>query len=122
MPIYKHHADLANERFQLAEEQFKDENFHTASHLYINASINYHNALCQKHLAKIPRHKKHSDTSYFRDLIRFIGDDFQKYKESYEFLIAHKNRADYGTELSINIAKQIMRKAKTLKEISEHLL
>ena len=122
MSTYKQHLDLASERFQAAQEQFKDEKVHTAAHLFINAAINYNNALCQKVLNKIPRHKAHSDTSYFQDLGEFLGDGLQKYKDSYEFLIGYKSEADYGTHLSINIAKQIYRRSTTIREIVEHRL
>ncbi len=122
MSIYRQHADLANERFQTAEEQLNEEKFHTAAHLFINAAINYHNALCQKFLDKIPGHKAHSDTSYFQELAEFLGADFSKYRDSYEFLMAHKSEADYGVGFSFSIAKQIHRRAKTLKEISERIL
>lgn len=119
MSTYKQHLDLANERFQTAEEQLKEEKFHTAAHLVINASINYHNALCQKFLNKIPRHKAHSDTSYFRELADFLGPDFSRYQDAYEFLIAQKSEADYGVGLSFAVTKQIYRRAKTIKEIAE---
>ncbi|MBI4044469.1 MAG: HEPN domain-containing protein [Candidatus Diapherotrites archaeon] len=122
MSTYRHHLDLASERFELAKIQFEEEKFHTASHLYINAVINYHNALCQKFLHKIPSHKAHSDTTYFSELRKAIGPNFQKYKDAYDFLIGYKNQSDYGTEMSENIAKQIRRKADTIKEIAEILL
>ncbi len=122
MSTYKQQLDLANERFQTAEGQFKEERFHTAAHLFINAAINYHNAICQKFLAKIPSHKQHSATSYFQDLGEFIGQDLHKYQAAYEFLMAHKSQADYGVGLSANTAKQILRRAKTIKEIAEQLL
>ncbi|MBI2598119.1 MAG: hypothetical protein HYW50_02895 [Candidatus Diapherotrites archaeon] len=54
MSTYKHHLDLASERFELAKNQFEEEKFQTASHLFINAVINYHNAICQKFLQKKP--------------------------------------------------------------------
>ena len=122
MSTYKQHLDLAGERFQAAQDQFKSEKVHTAAHLFINAAINYNNALCQKALNKIPRHKAHSDTSYFRELGEFLGADLQKYKGSYEFLMGHKSDADYGTHISFNIAKQIYRRASIIKEIIEHRL
>ena len=122
MSTYKHHADLANERYQVAEEQFEEENYHTAAHLYINAAINYHNAICQKFLKQIPSHKQHSDTSYFDELRKPLGSELQKYMDAHKFLIGYKSQADYGTELSFNIAKQIQRRARTIKEISEALL
>lgn len=122
MGTYKQHLDLANERFQVAEEQFREEKFHTAAHLFINAAINYHNALCQKFLNKIPSHKQHSDTSYFRELAGFLGAYLAKYKESYEFLIKHKSDADYGFGVSQNMVKQIKRRAETIKEIAEAIL
>lgn len=122
MSTYNQHLDLANERFQTAEGQFKEEKFHTAAHLFINAAINYHNSLCQKFLNKIPRHKPHSDTSYFRELAGFLGADFSKYQDAYEFLMSHKSEADYGVGFSLNAAKQIYRRTKTIKEIAEHLL
>ena len=122
MSVYKQHLDLANERFNAAERHYKEEEYHTAAHLYINATINYHNAVCQKYLGKIPSHKQHSDTGYFKDLAKDLSSDYHKYKGAYEYLMGHKSEADYGTELSLNTAKQIMRRAKTIKEIAEHLL
>lgn len=122
MSTFKQHLDLAAERFQAADEKFKEEKFHTAAHLFINSAINYHNALCQKFLTKIPRHKPHFDTGYFHELKEFLGADFQKYQDAYEFLIAHKNQADYGAELSDSTAMQILRRARTIKEIVEQLL
>lgn len=113
---------MASERFQAAEKQFNEEKHHTAAHLFINASINYHNALCQKFLNKIPSHKQHSDSSYFNELAKFFGKDFQKYKNSYEFLMAYKSQADYGIALSINAANQIRRNAFKIKEIAETIL
>ncbi len=69
-----------------------------------------------------PAHKTHFGTSYFPELRSFLGDDFSKYQSAYEFLIAHKSLSDYGVELSFNIAKQIYRRAKTIKGIAEHIL
>ncbi len=117
--LYKQHIDLANERFQAAQDQIGKEKYHTAAHLFINATINYHNALCQKFLNKIPSRKPHSDTSYFSELSRFLGEDFQKYRDAYEFLMANKNQADYGVYFSISMIKQIERKANKIKEIAE---
>ena len=122
MDTYKQHLDLANERFHVAEEQFNEEKFHTAAHLFINAAINYHNALCQKFLHRIPSHKQHSDTSYFAELGNFLKKDSTKYQSAYKFLISHKNEADYGEQLSIATAQQIRRRAETIKEIAETLL
>lgn len=122
MSTYKQYLDLANERFQLGEEQFKEEKYQTAAHLFINAVINYHNALCQKFLNRIPMHKPHSDTAYFPELAGFLKNDFVKYRDFYEFLMAYKSDADYGIGLSQNIAKQIYRRAKTIKEIAETIL
>ena len=122
MATYRQHLDLAIERFQAAEGQFKEEKYHTAAHLFINAAINFHNTLCQKFLNKIPSHKQHSDTSYFRDLAPFLKSELSKYQDAYEFLMVHKNQADYGAEISLNVAKQIYRRAKTVKEIAEHQL
>ncbi len=119
MSTFKQHFDLANERFQAAEDQFKQENYHTAAHLFINAAINYHNTLCQKFLNKIPKHKPHSDTTYFKELSKFLEEDFQKYQNAYEFLIAHKSQADYGVYISISTTKQIQRRANKIKEIIE---
>lgn len=122
MATYRQHLDLALERFQAAEEQFKEEKYHTAAHLFINAAVNFHNTLCQKFLNKIPSHKHHSDTTYFRDLAPFLKSELSKYQDAYEFLIAHKSQADYGAELSLNAAKQIYRRAKIIKEIVERQL
>ena len=122
MSAYRQHLDLANERYQAAQLQFEDEKYHTAAHLFINSAINYHNALCQKFLSKIPRHKPHSDTAYFSEISKFLGGDFPKYRDSYEFLMAHKSEADYGVQLSIATARQIQRRARTIKEIAEVLL
>ncbi|MFH1256568.1 MAG: hypothetical protein V1494_04720 [Candidatus Diapherotrites archaeon] len=122
MSAFKQHLDLANERFLAAEGQMEDEKFHTAAHLFINACINYHNALCQKFLNKIPSHKQHSDTSYFQELSRFMGSDSHRYRNAYEFLIAHKGQADYGVHFSINAAEQVKRRAAIIKGIAEQLL
>jgi len=113
---------LASERFQTAEEQLSEEKFHTAAHLFINAAINYHNAICQKFLSRIPSHKAHSDTTYFRELADFLGTDLSEYRDAYEFLMAHKGQADYGAELSSNIARQIHRRAKKIREIAQRQL
>lgn len=123
MSTFKQHADLASERFHAAELLFQEEeDYHTAAHLFINAAINYHNAICQKFLKRIPSHKQHSDTSYFDALREPLGSELQKYTDSYKFLIGYKGQADYGTELSLNIARQIQRRSRTIKEIAEHLL
>jgi hypothetical protein len=116
---YKQHFDLANERFQAAEDLLKKEKYHTAAHLFVNSAINYHTALCQKFLNKIPSHKPHSDTTYFKELSRFLGDDFQKYCDAYEFLIANKSQTDYGIYFSATTAKQVERRAGKIKEIAE---
>ena len=100
----------------------KDEKYHTAAHLFINAAINFHNALCQKFLNKIPSHKQHSDTSYFHELHADLKEDYSKYLEAYVFLVGYKNQADYGVEISENKAKQIQRKATTIKNIAERLI
>ncbi len=122
MSTYRQHLDLANERFQAAVEQFAEEKYHTAAHLYINAAVNYHNALCQKFLDKIPSRKPHSDTTYFNELAGFLREDFSKYRDAYEFLMAHKSEADYGISFSFNLAKQIYRRAEIIKEIAENSL
>jgi len=122
LAVYKQHLDLASERFQAAEAQYRDEKFHTAAHLFINAAINYHNAICQKFLKRIPSHKAHSDTSYFPELSRLLGPDLSKYKDAYEFLVSNKSEADYGIGMSLNTAKQIHRRAAALKEIAERYL
>lgn len=122
MSVYKHHLNLASERFNVAERLFGEEEYHTAAHLYINAAVNYHNAICQKFLAKIPGHKQHSDTSYFKEVSNHLGSNYKKYKDAYEYLMGHKSEADYGTELSLNTAKQIMRRARTIKEVAENFL
>ena len=119
MNTYRQHFELAEERFLAAEELLKKEKFHTAAHLFINSAVNYHNALYQKFLNKIPSHKSHSDTSYFKELFRFLGEDFQKYRESYEFLMANKSQVDYGVYFSATTAKQVQRRANKLKEIVE---
>ena len=120
MNTFKQHFDLANERFQAAEELLGKEKYHTASHLFINSVINYHNALCQKFLNKIPSHKSHSDTtSYFNELSRFLAGDSSKYRDAYEFLMANKSQADYGVYFSSAMAKQVQRKASKIKEIAE---
>lgn len=122
MGVYKQHQNLANERFLAAEEQFKEEKFQTAAHLFINAVINYHNALCQKYLNKIPSHKQHSDTSYFKELAKFIGKDSKEYRANFEFLMTCKSQADYGVGLPTTQANQIRRRACKIKEIIEQLL
>ncbi len=123
MSTYKQHLDLANERFLVAEEMMRGEKEHTAAHLFINAAINYHNALCQKYLHRIPGHKAHSDASYFNELRKFLGGDLPEYREIYIFLIRYKSQADYGgTEISVATAKQIQRRAQKIREIAEPLL
>lgn len=122
MVAYKQHLDLAAERYHVAQLQLEDERYHTAAHLFINSAVNYHNALCQKFLNKIPRHKQHSDTTYFGELAKFLGSDFAKYRGAYEFLVAHKSEADYGVQLSAATALQIQRRASAIKEIAEALL
>lgn len=122
MSTYKQYLDLAAERFSLAEKQFQEEKFHTASHLFINSAINYHNALCQKFLEQTPRHKPHSETSYFNELQDALDPEYQKYKDAYTLLMNYKSQADYGTTVSENIAKQIQRKAIAVKQIAEALL
>lgn len=122
LSTYRQHLDLANERYQTALEQLGDEKYHTAAHLFINAAINYHNALCQKLLNKIPTHKQHSDKSYFGELSRFLGKESQRYRDAYEFLMAHKSEADYGVQLSITTAQQVQRRTRTIKEIAEQIL
>lgn len=91
LETFRQHLDLANERFEAAEEQMRLEKYHTAAHLFINAAINYHNALCQKFLHKIPSHKQHADTSYFRDLSSVLGQNAQKYRDAYSFLASNKS-------------------------------
>lgn len=122
MQTYKQHLELANERYQTATELLQQEHYHTAAHLFINSAINYHNAVCQKFLNKIPKHKSHSDTSYFNELAKFLEKDLPKYRECYEFLMAHKSQADYGVQLSIGAAEQIQRRAAKIKEIAEATL
>ena len=119
---YKQHFDLASERFMVAMEQLENEHYQTAANLFINASINYHNAICQKFLNLIPSHKQHSDTSYFRELSPFLLEDSKKYKEAYTLLISYKSQADYGAGISANSAEIIKRKATKIKEIAERLL
>ena len=121
--LYRQHIDLANDRFVAAEEMMGEEKEHMAAHLFINAAINYHNALCQKFLNGIPSHKQHSDTSYFNELKKFLGGDLPDYKEAYAFLMRYKSQADYGgTEISTTTAKQIQRRALKIRGIVEHLL
>ena len=122
MGTHRQHLDLANERFQAAEEQYDDEKYHTAAHLYINAAINYHNAACQKFLGKIPSHKEHHDTSYFNELAKFLKDDLPRYREIYKELVSSKSQADYGLSLSLDSATRIRRQAQKLREIIEPLL
>ena len=122
MSTYRQHRDLASERFDAAERLFQEEEYHTAAHLHINAAINYHNALCQKYLKYIPSHKHHSDTGYLRELAPFIGPEFSKYQDAYEFLMAHKSGADYGVGLSMGLAEQVRRRALKIRAIAEPLL
>ena len=122
MSTYRHHLDLANERFDLAEQMFGDGKEHTAAHLYINAVINYHNAACQKFLSKIPSHKGHADASYFKNLSEFLGKDLHRYKDSYIFLVSHKGKADYGVGMSSTVASQIRSHAQKIREIIEPIL
>ena len=90
--------------------------------LFINATISYHNALCQKKLHKIPYHKSHDDTAYFNELQQVLGTKMGSYKDDYSFLIRHKNQADYGMELSYTLALQIKRRAEKIKQLVEPLL
>lgn len=122
LETFRQHLDLANERFELAEEQMKQEKYHTAAHLFINSAINYHNAVCQKFLNRIPSHKQHSDTSYFPELAKFLKKDLPKYCDAYKSLVSQKSRADYGTDFSSASAEQIRRRAQKIKEIAEQLL
>ena len=122
MESYKQHLDLANERFDWAERLFSEGSENTACHLFINAAINYHNALSQKLLGKIFSHKQHSDTSYFKELSRLLGHDYQRYKSAYEFLMQYKGQADYGGGLSAGSAANIRRQAQKIREITEPLL
>ena len=122
MGAHRQHLELANERFDAAEEMTRQGKEHTAAHLYINAAINYHNALCQKYLGKIPSHKDHGDTSYFKELSRFLQEDTQKYKAAYVFLMQHKSQAEYGIGLSLSATKQIRGRASKIKEIAEPLI
>ena len=113
---------MANDRFDWAKRALDEDDHRLAAHLFINAAISYHSAICQKFLNKIPRHKAHSDTTYFHELANHLKENLPKYKDAYDFLISHKSDADYGTELSLNVAKQIYRRARTVKEIAEVLL
>lgn len=122
MENYKELLNLAAEKFMVAQEQFDMERYHTAAHLFINAAINYHNAVCQKFLKKIQSHRNHSDTSYFRELATYLGDDYQKYKDSYSKIIPYKGESDYGVGISMNSAELIKRHAGKIKEIAERLL
>ncbi|HIH09397.1 MAG TPA: hypothetical protein HA254_01885 [Candidatus Diapherotrites archaeon] len=122
MEGYKEHLDLASERFQVATEQYGQERYHTAAHLFINSAINYHNAICQKFLKKIPSHKAHSGTSYFHELEPYMMGDCQKYRDSYALLVSYKGVSDYGYGLSIDAARIIKRHAAKIKEIAQGLL
>jgi len=120
LSTYKQHLDLAAERFLAGEEQYREEKFHTAAHLFINSAINYNNALCQKFLKKIPSRKSHYDN--FPELAEFLEEDRIKYQKAYEFLISHKSEADYGVDFPERLAQQVYRRANTLKEIAEEKL
>ena len=122
LSVYKEHLDLAAERFSGAKEMMENDREHTAAHLYINSAINYHNALCQKFLKSMPSHKQHMDTTHFKGLERVMGKDLPRYKEAYAFLIGHKSKADYGTEFSAGLARQVERRATFIKETAEALL
>ncbi|MFH1391661.1 MAG: hypothetical protein ABIH20_05095 [Candidatus Diapherotrites archaeon] len=122
MSTYKQHLDLANERFDSAENLFDEGKDHTAAHLYINSVINYHNAACQKFLEKIPSHKHHLDTSYFNELSKYIGTDFPEYKQAYKTIMPFKSQADYGIGLSFNATEKIRKRAQKIREIIEPLL
>lgn len=119
MTLPKEHLETALERFDWAERAFKEENYHTAGHLYINAAIKFTDFLCQKYLNQTITRKSHSDTSFLNELSKFLKDNFKEFKEAYSFLMAQKSIADYGVQLSENISKQIQRKAHKIKEIAE---
>lgn len=122
MESYKEHLNLAAERFAVATELFEQERYHTAAHLFINAAINYHNAICQKFLKKIQSHKEHSDTSYFSELAPFLGGDYRQYKDAYMKLIPYRGQSDYGVGISINSAEIVKRNAGKIREIAQRLL
>ncbi|GEM_PF-1989691 len=119
MSLPKEHFGIASERFDWAERAYEEENYHTAGHLYINAAIKFTDFLCQKYLGKVTTRKSHADTSFFKDLSKFLKDNSHEFKEAYSFLMAQKSIADYGVELSENTCKQIQRKTNKIKEIAE---
>ncbi|VVC00506.1 Uncharacterised protein [uncultured archaeon] len=122
MGTFKEHLDLANERFDSAERLFGEGLEHTAAHLFVNAVVNYHNAACLKFLGRLPGHKQHSDVSYFKEIAKFIGEEYPPYKAAYEFLMSHKSQVDYDVGLSLSSAEQIRRRARKVREIIEPLL
>ena len=119
MTLPKEHFDIALERFDWAERAYKEENFHTAGHLYINTAIKFTDFLCQKYLNTVTTRKSHADTTFLKDLSKFIKGLAHEFKEAYSFLMAQKSIADYGVELSENTCKQIKRKTNKIKEIAE---
>lgn len=119
MPEPKEHYNIALEAFNWAEKIYNEEDYHTASLNYINATIKFNDFLCHKYLHEIFSRKHHSDITFIKNLEKFLKVDYTSYKTAYEFLMDHKNQADYGIGVSENVAKQIQRKARQIKEITE---
>jgi len=119
LTLPKEHFGIASERFDWAERAYDEENFHTAGHLYINAAIKFADFLSQKYMNKVTTRKSHADTTFLKDLSKFLKESSGEFKEAYSFLMAQKSIADYGVELSANTCRQIQRKAGKIKGIAE---
>lgn len=119
MPESKEHYNVAIDTFHWAEKIYADEDYRTASLNYINAAIKFNDFLCHKYLHEIFSRKQHSDVSFVQNLQKYLKSDYANYKAAYQFLMDHKNQSDYGTGISENVAKQIQRKARQIKEITE---
>lgn len=120
MPEPKEHYNVALEAFYWAEKMYADEDYRTASLNYINAVIKFNDFLCHKYLHEIFSRKHHSDASFIQNLQKYLKNDYTSYKAAYQFLMDHKSQADYGTGISESVAKQVQRKARQIKEITEH--
>ena len=119
MTLPKEHFEIALERFDWAKRAFEEENHHTAGHLYINSAIKFTDFLCQKYLNEVFTRKEHHDSSFLKQLQKYLKNDYAEFKEAYDFLMSQKTISDYGVTLSENTAKKIQRKASKIKEIAE---
>lgn len=120
MPEPNEHYSVALDTFYWAEKIYKEEDYRTASLNYINAAIKFNDFLCHKYLHEIFSRKHHSDPAFIQKLQKFLGIEYDSYKSAYQFLMDYKTQTDYGTGISENIAKQIQRKARKIKEIAEN--